>query len=224
MSEPLTQAAFITRKMVEDNTRPVMFASAYRQLTPAQRAFVDAATSEIDNAAQRANERISLALNRPIPEKVVAKSHGMLENSIVCAAITERINEIAAAQELTAQRLVKELMSISTSNVGDYLTWDDEGNPSFDLNGCTPEQMAAIKTIEISRSGHELGPQNTKIKVQFHDKLASIKMLGEYIGLWSGDNPHYRAEQAKAMDTSALPADTTAEQAADTYQSYLGNS
>lgn len=206
-------------------TAPVaIFASAYRQLQPAQRAFVDAAVSAIEDIAHRQKERISLALNRPIPSEIVARSGGMLENPLVCAAITERITALAAEQELTAARLIKELMAISTANINNFIEFDpDTGLPMFDLQNATPEQMAAIKSVEVETNGDSLQRgSKSKIKLTFHEKLPAIKMLGEYIGLWSGDNPHFRAEQARATDKSALPDTATPEQAAEEYQRYLG--
>lgn len=210
--------------MIMSKVAPLaVFASAYRQLNPAERAFVDAAIVEIENAANRANERISLALNRPIPAHIVERSKGMLDKPLVCAAITERITAVAAEQELTAARLIKELMAISTANVNNFIEYDEDDIPRFNLTSCTPEQMAAIKSLEIESNGDALSrASKTKIKLTFHEKLPAIKMLGEYIGLWSGDNPHYRAEQVKAADRSALPDTATAEQAADAYQQYLG--
>ena len=38
------------------------FASAYRQLRPVERAFVDAVVADMEQHAHRANERVSLAL------------------------------------------------------------------------------------------------------------------------------------------------------------------
>lgn len=205
-------------------SKVVVFASAYRQLQPAQRAFVDAAITSIENAANRAKERISLALNRPIPSDIVERSGGMLDNPMVCAAITERITALAAEQELTASRLIKELMAISTANINNFIEFDpDTDLPMFTLHNATPEQMAAIKSVEVETNGDSLTRgSKSKIKLTFHEKLPAIKMLGEYIGLWSGDNPHFRAEQARAADKTALPDTATPEQAADEYQRYLG--
>jgi hypothetical protein len=204
-------------------SKVVVFASAYRQLQPAQRAFVDAAITSIENAANRAKERISLALNRPIPQDIVERSGGMLDNPMVCAAITERITALAAEQELTASRMIKELMAISTANINNFIEFDDNDMPIFTLHNATPEQMAAIKSVEVETNGDGLTRgSKSKIKLTFHEKLPAIKMLGEYIGLWSGDNPHFRAEQARAADKTALPNTATPEQAADEYQRYLG--
>ena len=204
------------------NAPTVIFASAYRQLGSAERSFVDAAVRQIEDAADRAGERISLALNRPIPVKIVNQSRGLLENALVCAAITERITQIAADRELTSQRLIKELLGIATSNINDFMSFDDEDMPYFDLSKATPEQLATIKSVDVESNADGLSRAGkTKIKIVFHDKLPAIKMLGDHVGMWASDNPYYRAEQAKSSDKSALPADATPEQAADLYAGYL---
>lgn len=205
-----------------DMTTPVVLESAYRQLAPSERSFVDAAVREIESQAQRAGERITNILNRPLPHIIVSQSKGLLGRGYIRSAITERVLALGAEQELTASRLVKELMSIATANIGNYMTFDDDDAPVFDLSRCTPEQLAAIKSVEVESNGDALSrAAKTKVKIVFHDKIPAIKLAGDYIGLWSGDNPHFKAEQARAADKSALPDTATPEQAADAYQRYL---
>lgn len=193
--------------------------SSYDQLTPTERAFVDQAVHHIEAAGTRAKETISVAARRvDVQSEIASWSRGMLDKPMVLAAITERINSIAIAQELTAQRIIKETVSIATANIGDYIAYDEEGNPYFTLAECTREQLAAIKTLEIETSG-KWGEGRTKIKVGFHEKLTAIKLAGEYIGMWNADNPHWRAQQE--ADNASLPADTTPEAASDAYQRYL---
>lgn len=198
----------------------VIFASAYRQLSPAERSFVDSAVQELERAAHRAGERVSMVLNKPLPVQVVERSRGMLERPMVTAAITERINELSAAQDLTIQRMVKEMMAVAFSSMGDYMTITAEG-PSFDLTRCTPEQLSAIKSIEVEESGHGLGrAHKRKLKVTLHDKLGGMKMLGQYMGMLEPDNPHWRADAAKVA-TPALPAGATAQEAGDAYAAMI---
>mgnify|MGYP002384867466 CR=1 FL=1 len=197
----------------------VFLRSAYEQLTPTERAFVDNAVHHIEGAGTRAKEPISVAARRvEVQNEIVSWSRGMMEKPMVLAAITERVNSIAIAQELTAQKIIRETVNIATANMGDYIAYDDDGNPYFTLAKCTREQLSAIKTLEIETSG-KWGEGKTKIKVGFHEKLTAIKLAGEYIGMWNPDNPHYRAQQAE--NAAALPADTTPEAAADAYQRYL---
>ncbi len=192
---------------------PIAFASAYRQLRPAQRAYVDAYVADAEREAARRGERISMTLHRVIPADVVEASRGMLDLPLVRAAIAERINDIAAASELTYQRVVKELMAVAFASIGDYMQISDDGQPYFDLTRCTPEQLSAISSIEIEEGSRG----NRKFKFKLHDKLAGIKMLAEYIGLLQPDNPYWRADNARPVDAAALPASVTVDDAADAY-------
>lgn len=201
----------------------ILFASAYRQLSAAERAFVDDAVAILEHAAARAAERISMSLHRPIPPEIVNKSRGMLERPMVKAAIAERINEIAAAQELTVQRLVREYMALAFSNIGDYMTIitdeDDNSVPYFDLTKATPEQMAAVKTVKMEESGDGLSrPLKRKIEIVLHDKLAAMAGLARFMGIDNADNPHWKADIAKA----APPAVTSPDAAADAYAAMIG--
>lgn len=200
----------------------VMFQSAYRQLTPTQRAFVDNTVVHIEQAAARANERITMALNRPVPAEIVARSHGMLDNHLVQAAITERINEIAAEQELTAARWVKQLRAIAFSNIADFMRPDGD-DMVFDLSRATPEQWSAVKSFEIEGGDDDgFSRKKRKIKLTLWDKPAAIKMLGQYMALLEPDNPHWKADIARVQGAAPLPAGATAEDAGAEYQRYLG--
>lgn len=194
------------------------FASAYRQLRPAEKAFVDAYVADTERTAARANERISNALYRAIPAHVVEASRGMLEKPLILAAITERINELSAQSELTVHRVIKELMAVAFCSVGDYMQVGEDGQPWFDLTKCTPEQLSAIQSIEIEDSPRT-GAR--KFKFKLHDKLAGIDKLARYMGLLDADNPHWRAEQARPVGPTALSADTTLDAAADAYSAMI---
>lgn len=198
------------------------FASAYRQLRPVERAFVDAVVADMEQSAHRANERISLALYRPIPQHIATKDDGMLEKPLVRAAITERINEIAAANELTVQRMVKEYMAIAFSSIGDYQTiCPDTGEIVFDLTRCTPEQLAAVKQIRIEEGSNsmDMGGKR-KCTIVLHDKLTAMKALAEFMGMLQPDNPHWQAQSARPA--APLRAGTTAAAAADAYAALIG--
>lgn len=68
---------------------------------------------------------------------------------MVVAAITERVNEITASNELSANRLIREYIALAFSNMGDYIEIDNYGNPTLALNKCTPEQLSAIKKGQL---------------------------------------------------------------------------
>lgn len=189
-----------------------MILSAYKNLRPSQRAFVDSYVQRLEREAARNNERISNALYRPVDADIVAQSNGMFEQPLVVAAISERVNQIAADSELTVHRVIKELMSIGFSSVGDYMEIGQDGQPYFDMTRCTPEQLSAIQSIEIEES-----MRGRKFKFKLHDKLSGLDKLAKFMGMLDTDNPHWRAQTARPVDAEALPAATSVDAAAEAY-------
>lgn len=198
---------------------PISFASAYRQLRPHEKAFVDSYVASVERESNRRGERISLALHRAIPADVVEASRGLLDRPMVRAAIAERITDIAAQNELTPHRVIKEWMGIAFSSVGDYMEIGEDGQPWFDLTKCTPEQLAAIKSIKIEEQGDGLSrPKKRKFEFVLHDKIAGLDALAKYMGLQQPDNPHWRMENARPVnDQAMLPASVGTDGAADLY-------
>lgn len=205
-------------------TQAVMFRSAYKQLTPTQRVFVDNVVHHLEQAAHRANERITLALSRPIPQEIVDRSHGMLEQALVQAAIETRVRDIAAEQELSPARWVKEVMCVAFSNIQDAMSIEADGTPAWDFSRLTPDQWRSIKKIKFKGGNiDELmqgGRRPPEIEIEMHSKLDALKMLGGYMSLMESDNPHWRADAAQVART-ALPADATPQDAAAEYQRML---
>lgn len=202
-------------------SEPAILSSAYRQLRPPERVFVDGFVADVQRQADRMGERISLALHRAIPADVVDASRGLLDRPMVRAAISERINEIAADTELTPQRLIREVMAIGFSNLEDYFAVGEDGLPMLDLNGLTRDQWAAISQIDIEKD-----PRNPNmarsIKIRLHPKMDAIAKLGEYMGALAKDNPYWRSDNARPVNgQTALPASASVESAADMYSAMI---
>lgn len=198
-------------------THPVMFASAYRQLTEAERDFVNFTVALLEQQADEAHIPISQVLNRPIPSDVIARSRGMLDRPLVGSAIHERIIALAADNELSYNRWIREQTAIAHSNILDFITYDEDNVPCFDLMKLTPEQGKAIKTLEIETNGNAMSAATkTKIKIQLHPKMDALKMLGQHAGWLETENVAWKASQKPLPD--ALPATATAAEAGDEYQ------
>jgi len=198
---------------------PVFYATAYRQLQPVERHFVDSYVRKLDNDAARANERISHALHRPPTMDAVRASQGMLERPMVQAAIVERIKELAEKQELTVRKLVREYSNLAFSNMNDYGDIGEDGSFTLNLTKATPEQMAAVQSIDIEEYEGKGGTFSRKTKIRLHAKQPSLDALAKYTGMLEADNPYYRAETAKPVNATALPHDASAAMAADIYSS-----
>lgn len=204
----------------------IQLASAYKQLQPAERSFVDGLVRELENAAMRANERISNALTRPLPPHIVASdTKDLLLRPVVQAAVTERVREIAAETELTPQMWIKHAMACAFSSMGNYIQIDPfDGSASIDLSRCTPEQLMAIESIEVEGYGDggltRTGKQ--KVKIKLHNKATFMQMIGKYMGLVEPENPVWKADQAQ--QTPKIGANDTAETAGERYGALLEGS
>lgn len=192
-----------------------MFVSSYKRLTPAQKAFVDAYVTQAERDAERRNERISCLLQRPI----VPDADGMLENVIVQTAIAERINERAQTENLTWQRVTKELMAMAFSSVADFGNVLPDGTIEWKFENATPEAMSAIKSIEVT--GDAYSPSR-KFKVVMHDKLAATKQLTDLMMAIMQSQPHLMAAPRDIMDTVALPTGTSVEGAQEAFAKIAG--
>lgn len=200
---------------------PHMFETAYRQITDAERSFVDTIVRELVEAARRLGQRIALALNRPLPDALLARdTRGWLQRPLVRAAITEQINALALAEEINLENTARELHAIAHFNIQDVLRYDAIGDPYFDLEGASREQMAAIKSIEIEKSDGLTRSSKTKIKIQTHDKVAALKMEMALMGVEDGDSPYRKSDRSGRVPT--LTNDATAEQVGDAYASMIG--
>lgn len=197
--------------------QPIMFASAYRMLSPSEKAFVDDYVAQVERAADKAGEQISLALYRPIPPALVEVSGGLLTRPMVLAAISERITQIAADTELTDRRIVKELTNIAFSNMNDYLEIDPiSGRPVYDLSSCTPEQMAAVKSIKHKVTS--LGAEEFEFVT--HDKLKALDMLARIRGLLTEDNAYMVSERKQKRDAQHLI--DKRDDASEAYAAFIG--
>ena len=193
-----------------------VFASAYRQLTPVERQYVDDYVRKLERTADRDQQRLSNYLQMAVPDDVYEASNGMLDRPMVTAAITERVTEITAANELTPSRLIKEYTAIAFSSMGDYIEVDMAGNPSLTLEQCTPEQLSAIKKVQYEEN--TMGAR--RLVIELHDKLKSMDTLAKYMGMVEPDNAHWRANNA----TPVIDHAASVAQAADAYAALLGDS
>lgn len=191
-----------------------LFTSAYRQLTPVEKRYVDDYVQTLERQSEREQQRLSNYLSLPVNDDTYEASNGMLDRPMVIAAITERVNEITAATELSPNRIIKEYITMAFSNMNDYMEIDAYGNPQFSLEKCTPEQLSAIKKINYERgvNGGE------RLVFELHDKLKALEVLAKYTGLVEPDNSHWRNANAIPV----IDAESTTAQAADAYAALIG--
>lgn len=195
-----------------------MFASAYRHLTAPEKAYVDEYVAQLERAANKAGEQISVALHRPIPPALIDASGGMLVKPMVLAAISERVTQIAADTEVNVRRIVKEYSAIAFSNIADYMEiCPISGRPTYNLAACTPEQMAAVRKIEhkISTTGGE------EFKFETYDKLKALDALARMFGLLQEENTYIDSIRRTEKDARTM-IDKSAD-ASEAYTAFIGD-
>lgn len=194
----------------------VVITSAYDQLKPAEKQFVDDYVDGLEKAARKAQERISLAVRRPIPPAAVEASGGMLRRIHVLNAIHARVMELAVTAELTIQRIVDELAIIAFSNLDDMISVDEvSGAPVFNFNDVTREQMGAVASIEYNES--PMGGRS--IKVKFWNKLDALKQLGTMHGLFGEDNEYVALQRRAERNIPVLDA---GKDVSEQYANFIG--
>lgn len=201
-----------------------MFQSAYAQISSAERHFVDRLVDALADAARIAGQSIRLALSRPLPAALHQRdTHGWLARPLVQAAITEKVNERADADEINPQRWIREVVAIATFDLTDYFSVDEMGDPVFDVEGLRcAQQSGAIKQIDIEKTDNLTRTNKVKIKIQAHDKLAALKMWAGFMGLDDGENPHRRADRA-AQEAPVLTEGMSSTEAGEAYARLIGD-
>ena len=91
-----------------------------------------------------------------------------------------------------ASGILEELWAIAMARATDYMCVRDGALEIRSTGELTPEQSAAIASIERSAGG---------LKVKFYDKLKALELLGKYLGLFET-----RAAWADGQDTNLLQA------------------
>ncbi len=193
-----------------------MINSAYDSLTPLEREAVNQYVQAVELYAIKNNEQLIHALNRPIPPEVIARSRGMLEKPLVLAAIYDKIRDLANEKDLSAKRVLREHMLLATSNMADYVDIDLRGNIRINVENCTREQMACIKSLKVNNTLF-----GCNVEIQLHNKEAHLTILSKMMGIDQPDNPVYLEHIAKPKDVKALPATATPQDAEKDYMQLL---
>ena len=77
---------------------------------------------------------------------------------------------------ITMERVAVELGRIGFANMGDYIRVDQGGNPIIDFNNLTPEQTAAIASLNITDKG---------VRFMLGDKRGALMDIAKLFG-WKG--------------------------------------
>lgn len=194
---------------------PPAILTAYDQLKPTERIFVDAyvATDNPIRAIIAANSALASQ-----PSVAQVRAHDMLKRPLVQAAIAQKIDKLAEKYDVSVNALVRELAFVAKANMGDYVRITPEGEPFVDLSTATPEMLAAIQSVTVEDVKEGRGPdarEIRKVKFTLHDKLSAIDKLMRKHGAYAPVGVAVTGQLTLTAET--VKETMTAEQAADMY-------
>lgn len=196
--------------------QPVIeFRTAYWQLEPIERRFVDGFVSDLEKVAERTKQRLAAVLMQPVTG-LDDRAMAFLARPLIRSAIAERVREISDLCDVSTYRSLKEVTAIAYSNIKNYVQIDQWGEPVLNLSEATVEQLSAVKSFEWI----DMPKGGRRIKFTLHDKMQGLTQLMRYQGLLNESNEHWRDTQAKekpARERTAMPANIDDEQAAELY-------
>lgn len=113
----------------------------------------------------------------------------LLKRQDICDEIERRRKAMTKKAEVSQERLLAEFLRLGLSNMGDFASWDAEGNVRVKASDeLTRGQKAAIKKIESDRvtTVDQEGRSETraKLKIELYPKEGPLTKLGEKYGLF----------------------------------------
>ena len=164
-------------------------------LTPKQQRFVEEYLIDL-NATQA-------AIRAGYSEKT-AKSvgHENLTKPDIAKAIQEAQNKLSERTEITQDMVLQELAKIGFSNMLDYVSITNGGDPVTDFSALTRDQAAAISevTIEAYTEGRGEDAEEVKrVKFKLSDKRAALVDMGRHLGMFKDKIEHDVSDPLKEL-------------------------
>lgn len=146
-------------------------------LTPKQEAFATGIASGLSQAdAYRAAYPRSAGWK---DEAVWAQASKMASNSKVCIRVAELGAKAAAANEVTVERIVRELALIAFGNKRSVMEWGPGGVKLKDSQSLTDDEAAQV--LEVKETTSATGGS---LSLKTHDKVKALELLGRHVGMF----------------------------------------
>lgn len=175
-------------------------------LTPLQTNFINEYL--IDFNATRAAERAGYQGNDNV---LAVTGHDLLRNPKISEAIQTRLQEKA----MLADEVLTRLAEHARGNMNDFVRFDDNGNPTFDLQAASTDgKLSLAKKLKVkTRRWNEPYFDNTSdeieqrevtetaIEFELYDAQAALVHIGKHHKLFTDKVEHELSEDAR--DTAA---------------------
>lgn len=142
------------------------------ELTDKQKAFVNEYLIDL-NSTQAA---IRAGYSKKNADKIGSQ---LLGKTRVSEEIRKAMAKREKRTEITQDRVLKELAIIGFAKVTDYVSVQNGSVLIRNTDDIDEEKLSAIAGIKKNQFG---------IEVKFHDKVKSLELIGEHLGMWNGNN------------------------------------
>ena len=115
--------------------------------------------------------------------------------------LAERKKKVMSNTGITPERIIQELMVIALSNVGDYITVDENGNKILDIAGIDRNKLGGSFEIQTDKEG-KIFVQ--KVKVDPTAKIQALVQLGKHLGMFKEQVEHSGAISLEQLITSSM--------------------
>lgn len=105
-----------------------------------------------------------------------SNSHVMIEEPEIKELVAKHISKIAKRNDISAERVLKELARIAFANIREVAKWNGNKIMVKNSDELTEDEVACISEIKETKDG---------VQVKFHDKAAALDKLGKYLKLFN---------------------------------------
>lgn len=146
-------------------------------LTPKQEAFAAGVAQGLSQA--EAYRRAFPNSTKWKDESVWVRASRLMGDANVQSRIEELMAKAAAANEVTQERIVKELARIAFGNKRAVMKWGPGGVAVIDSDALTDDEAAMVAEVQetVSSAG-------SSIKLKTHDKVKALELLGKHVGMF----------------------------------------
>lgn len=113
-------------------------------------------------------------------QAVYPKASVLSANDKVKVRIGNLLKKAAEKNDVTAERIIKEIALIAFGRKKDLMKWGPEGLKLIDSDTLTDDQAALVSEIKetVTSAGGTLS-------LKTHDKVKALELLGRHVGLFS---------------------------------------
>jgi phage terminase small subunit len=142
----------------------------------------------------------------------MTNAYRLAKDPRVAALVRFHQRHIAAARNVTAERVVGELAKIGFANISAFGSWDEHGHFIMRPSSEIPEEvLAAVEQVdsetvtETARDGTVVTTHKTRLKL--HPKSKALENLGRVLGMFSDNiniTQRKEVQHLHALDTKTL--------------------